>query len=174
MNTNSAVGMAPTDSTSVDPQTFRTVCGNFATGVVVVTTGTTSPMSGLTVNSFTSVSLAPALILVCIHNDSSELPTLQRTGAFAVNILAADQEHICRAFAKRHTRRLVEAETWRGITGVPILSSALAYLECRVDREVYGGDHVIVIGEVLALAVQREDGPLTFFRNNFHQVPPSS
>ncbi|WP_198287094.1 flavin reductase family protein [Frankia sp. QA3] len=153
---------------------FRSVCGNFATGVAVVTSGTTSPVSGLTVNSFTSVSLDPPLILICIQNESSELLALKRTGAFAVNILAADQEDICRAFASRHTRRLVEVDTREGITGVPILSTALAYLECRVEREVYAGDHVIIIGEVLELAVQRDDEPLAFFRNNYHQLLVSS
>jgi flavin reductase (DIM6/NTAB) family NADH-FMN oxidoreductase RutF len=162
--------VAGVPSVRVDPGMFRTVCGNFATGVTVVTSGTTDLVSGLTVNSFTSVSLDPPLILVCIHNESTELRALRRTGAFAVNILAADQEDVCRAFASRHTRRLVEVDARPGITGVPTLRAALAYLECRVESEVQRGDHAIVIGEVLELAVQRGDKPLTFFRNTFHHL----
>lgn len=172
MSASTAAGMARQGAARVDPRAFRSVCGNFATGVAVVTSGAPGSVSGLTVNSFTSVSLDPPLVLVCIQNDSSELPALQRTGAFAVNILAADQEELCQAFASWRTRRLVDAPVRRGVTGVPILSAALAYLECRVEREVLGGDHVIVIGEVLELAVQRDDGPLAFFRNAFHRLSP--
>lgn len=170
MSTHVAAGMALTDSRGVDPHTLRRVCGSFATGVVVVTSGTAAPVSGLTVNSFTSVSLDPPLILVCIQHQSSQLPELRRTGAFAVNILAADQEDMGQAFSSYYERRLVQVDTHRGITGVPILSAALAYLECRVDREVQAGDHLIIIGEVLGLAVQREDKPLTFFRSNYHEL----
>jgi 3-hydroxy-9,10-secoandrosta-1,3,5(10)-triene-9,17-dione monooxygenase reductase component len=159
---------------TVDPRVFRSVCGTFATGVTVVTSGTAGPVAGLTVNSFTSVSLDPPLILVCIHNESSVLPALRRAGAFAVNILAADQEDICRSFAGRHPHRAAETDTRRGRTGAPILSDALAYLDCRLDREVDGGDHTIVIGEVLELSVQREDEPLVFFRNTFNQLPVST
>ncbi|WP_329242039.1 flavin reductase family protein [Streptomyces canus] len=173
MSEHRAASVLQPEPALVDPQALRSVCAHWATGVTVITTGTGRTV-GLTVNSFTSVSLDPALILVCIHKDSGELPVFRRTGAFAVNILAADQEELCRSFASRHTRHSVEADTRPGITGVPVLSDALAYLECRIDREVDGGDHVIVIGEVIDLAVQREEGPLTFFRNTFHRLPAAS
>ncbi|MEU2616556.1 flavin reductase family protein [Streptomyces sp. NPDC054813] len=174
MSERRAASLLQPDPALVDPQALRSVCANWATGVTVITSGSTERAAGLTVNSFTSVSLDPALILVCIHNDSGELPVLRRTGAFAVNILAADQEELCRSFASRHTRHTAKADTRPGITGVPVIPDALAYLECRIDREVDGGDHVIVIGEVIDLAVQREEGPLTFFRNTFHRLPAAS
>ncbi|MFJ9752234.1 flavin reductase family protein [Streptomyces chartreusis] len=174
MSERGTTGVLQPDPALVDPQALRSVCANWATGVTVITSGSTAHRTGLTVNSFTSVSLDPALILVCIHNDSGELPVLRRTGAFAVNILAADQEELCRSFASRHTRHSAKADTRPGITGVPVLSDALAYLECRIEREVDAGDHVIVIGEVVDLAVQREEGPLTFFRNTFHRLPAAS
>ncbi|MCZ4608881.1 flavin reductase family protein [Streptomyces sp. Lzd4kr] len=174
MSERGTTGILQPDPALVDPQELRSVCANWATGVTVITSGSTARTTGLTVNSFTSVSLDPALILVCIHNDSGELPVLRRTGAFAVNILAADQEELCRSFASRHTRHSAKADTRPGITGVPVLSDALAYLECRIEREVDAGDHVIVIGEVVDLAVQREEGPLTFFRNTFHRLPAAS
>ena len=174
MSERGTTGILQPDPALVDPQALRSVCANWATGVTVITSGSTARTTGLTVNSVTAVSLDPALILVCIHNDSGELPVLRRTGAFAVNILAADQEELCRSFASRHTRHSAKADTRPGITGVPVLSDALAYLECRIEREVDGGDHVIVIGEVIDLAVQREEGPLTFFRNTFHRLPAAS
>ncbi|MGW4755514.1 flavin reductase family protein [Streptomyces chartreusis] len=174
MSERGTTGVLQPDPALVDPQALRSVCANWATGVTVITSGSTERTTGLTVNSFTSVSLDPALILVCIHHDSGELPVLRRTGAFAVNILAADQEELCRSFASRHTRHSAKADTRPGITGVPVLSDALAYLECRIEREVDAGDHVIVIGEVVDLAVQREEGPLTFFRNSFHRLPAAS
>ncbi|MFJ4369635.1 flavin reductase family protein [Streptomyces chartreusis] len=174
MSERGTTGILQPDPALVDPQALRSVCANWATGVTVITSGSTARTTGLTVNSFTSVSLDPALILVCIHNDSGELPVLRGTGAFAVNILAADQEELCRSFASRHTRHSAKADTRPGITGVPVLSDALAYLECRIEREVDAGDHVIVIGEVVDLAVQREEGPLTFFRNTFHRLPAAS
>ncbi|MFJ8636318.1 flavin reductase family protein [Streptomyces sp. NPDC093568] len=174
MSERGTTGVLQPDPALVDPQALRSVCANWATGVTVITSGSTERTTGLTVNSFTSVSLDPALILVCIHNDSGELPVLRRTGAFAVNILAADQEELCRSFASRHTRHTAKADTRPGISGVPVLSDALAYLECRIEREVDAGDHVIVIGEVIDLAVQREEGPLTFFRNTFHRLPAAS
>jgi 3-hydroxy-9,10-secoandrosta-1,3,5(10)-triene-9,17-dione monooxygenase reductase component len=158
----------------VDARLLRSVCGHFTTGVTVVTSGTTSFVVGVTVNSFTSVSLDPPLILVCIQNESSELPALRRTGAFTVNILAADQEEVCRTFASRHTRRARTVDVHAGITGVPILSKALAYLECRLQREVDGGDHAILIGGVVALDVLRDDRPLAFFRSAFHHLPNGS
>ncbi|GAA0740842.1 flavin reductase family protein [Dactylosporangium roseum] len=161
-------------STLVDARLLRSVCGHFTTGVTVVTGGTTSFVVGVTVNSFTSVSLDPPLILVCIQKESSELPALRRAGAFAVNILAADQEEVCRIFASRHTRRANAVDVHAGITGVPILSKALAYLECRLHREVDGGDHAILIGEVVALDVLRDDRPLAFFRSAFHHLPNGS
>lgn len=165
--------MVRPDCRCADPWTFRRVCGTFATGVAVLTSGSTGPVAGLTVNSFTSVSLEPPLILVCVHNESRTLPALRRTGAFAVNILASDQEEVCRNFAGRRAHGMAEVGIRRGRTGVPILSDALAYLDCRLEREVYGGDHTIILGEVLDLGVQRHDEPLVFFRNTFNQLLPA-
>ncbi|WUH94327.1 flavin reductase family protein [Streptomyces sp. NBC_00433] len=174
MSKHGATGVLQPDPALVDPQALRSVCSNWVSGVTVITSGSTEQMAGMTANSFTSVSLDPALILVCIHNDSSELPLFRRTGAFAVNILAADQEDLCRSFASRQSRHSTKADTRPGITGVPVLADALAYLECLVHREVDGGDHVIVIGKVVDLAVQREEGPLAFFRSTFHRLPAAS
>jgi 3-hydroxy-9,10-secoandrosta-1,3,5(10)-triene-9,17-dione monooxygenase reductase component len=148
---------------------LRRVCSNFVTGVAVVTGRDGPEGTGLTINSFTSVSLDPPLVLLCIHRKSRMLGTLQRTGRFAINILAEHQQDVCRQFATADSRTITHVGTRAPLTGVPILRDALAYIECRVHREIDGGDHVIVLGEVLGLDVLGDGRPLTFFRNG-HQA----
>ena len=164
-----------TEQQTIDPQRLRQVLGHYPTGVTVVTAvDEDGEPTGMVLGSFTSVSLDPPLVAYLPQKSSSSYARLRASRSFCVNVLSADQEELCRSFASRHTRHTVEADTRPGITGVPVLSDALAYLECRIDREVDGGDHVIVIGEVIDLAVQREEGPLTFFRNTFHRLPAAS
>ena len=156
-----------------DVRALRHALGRFATGVTVVTTRCPSgKLVGLTANSFSSVSLDPPLILFCVHQRSRMLDTLRRTGQFVVNILAEHQKDLCRAFAGKETRQFGGdgVAHHAGLTGAPILSDALAYMECRVHRLDDGGDHQIVIGEVLGLDVLAESNPLTFFRNGHHRV----
>ncbi len=161
---------------TVSPADFRKVVGNFATGVTVVTTQTEdgSPY-GLTVNSFTSVSLDPILILVCLDNRLSGLDAFSENGKFAVNILAEDQKDICEHFATRGTDRSA-ADYIKGETGVPVLEGTLARMECEVTAIHPGGDHKVLIGEVKSaeVAVGREDeAPLLFFRGRYHQLSSS-
>ena len=146
---------------------LREVCGRYPTGVAVVTcrgTGGAEPV-GVTVNSFTSVSLDPALVLFCMHKDSRALGAVEKVGAFAVNILAADQAGLCRAFARRDTAGFAGLPHGAGATGSPVLGDALAFLDCRLHTTFPGGDHVIVVGEVVDLGLLREEQPLTYFRS---------
>jgi flavin reductase (DIM6/NTAB) family NADH-FMN oxidoreductase RutF len=114
---------------------------------------------GITVSSFTSVSLDPPLVLVCIHERSRVLDELLKTGRFGLNILAAHQEELSVRFAGPVPDKF-EGLTWhRGSTGVPLLSGVLATLECSVERTVGCGDHQILIGNVLAVS-KREGHPL--------------
>lgn len=150
----------------VDPQLLRAVCGHYVTGVTVVTTKVGGHAYGLTINSFASVSLDPPLVLFCIHQKSSIRPLLRDVRVFAVNILAEDQEHLSRTFATRGVSRFDTVPSDTGVSGAPILSEALAYLDCEVRDEMDGGDHTIVLGEVVDLGVLRGDSnPLTFFRS---------
>ncbi|MFI2437050.1 flavin reductase family protein [Streptomyces sp. NPDC018693] len=136
------------------------------TGVVVITfQGADREPAGLTVNSFTSVSLRPALVLFCVHHNSRALTAVRKAGGFAVNILAADQKELCRAFAARETARFAGPAHRGGATGSPLIADSLAYLDCRVHDIVPGGDHAIVLGEVVDLGLLREEPPLTFFRS---------
>ena len=142
---------------------FRAVCGLFVTGVTVVTTTARSQAVGITVNSFASVSLDPPLVLFCVHRDSRLRPALEEAGSFVVNILTAEQEPVGRAFADRTADRFQDVPARAAPTGAPILTDALAYVHCRVEREIPAGDHVVILGEVLDLGVLRGGDPLTFY-----------
>ncbi|HYD31550.1 MAG TPA: flavin reductase family protein [Azospirillaceae bacterium] len=155
-----------------DSRDFRTALGCFATGVTVVTTldAERQPV-GVTVNSFTSVSLAPPLVLFCLGRTAQSVAAFEATGAFAVNMLADDQQELSLRFASRE-----RADRWNGVaweswdTGCPILTGSLAILEC--DREAVhdGGDHLILVGRVRRLASRTDGKPLLYFRGAYGTV----
>lgn len=144
---------------------FRRVMGHFATGVTVVTSrGPEGEPVGLTVNAFTSVSLEPLLVLVCIHNRASGREPLLGAGHFAVNILAEDQEALALRFASKYAaERFHELEIREGSLGSPVVPGALAWLECRVHAVFPGGDHSVILGEVVDYHARR-GRPLLFFQ----------
>ena len=145
---------------------FRATLGGFATGVTVVTTEGGGEAYGMTANAFSSVSLDPPLILICVAQTASAIKHLERNGVFAVNILAAGQEPLSRFFSSRD--RPSGAEAFASVphrheaTGSPILEGAAAYLDCTVHASHTAGDHEIIIGEVLALDVDPDAEPLCF------------
>jgi 3-hydroxy-9,10-secoandrosta-1,3,5(10)-triene-9,17-dione monooxygenase reductase component len=156
----------PADHT-VEAAKFRTVLGHFATGVTVVTgQGPNGPL-GLAANAFTSVSLDPPLVLVCMAHTSSTWPKIRRSGAFAVNFLSEEQEEVCRRFGERGADRFAGLGWRPGDTGSPVFSDALAYVECHIEVEYAGGDHVIVVGRVVDLGVIQEGRPLIFWRGGY-------
>ena len=139
---------------AIDKDFFRQIMGRFATGVTVVTTNNKGTVAGLTVNAFCSVSLNPPLILVCVDLTSATLPHMRESGAFAVNILADDQEEISRCFATpsaERYERFCNANYHTAVTGSPILDGVLAFIDARIVAEYPGGDHSIFLGEVKAL-----------------------
>lgn len=141
---------------------FRQVMGQFATGVTIVTTQTDDGFSGLTVNSFTSVSLDPALVLICIDLKSHTLPYLRSSGSFAVNILTKDQEELSRCFAIASSERneyFCNAPYQVAATGSPVLDGILAFVDARIVAEYPGGDHAIFLGKVEAMGT---DGKVLF------------
>jgi flavin reductase (DIM6/NTAB) family NADH-FMN oxidoreductase RutF len=152
----------------VESGNLRRVCGLFVTGVTVITTGVDGHAVGATVNSFTSVSLDPPLVLFCIHRESRLRAELREAGRFGVNFLARRQERLARAFAKRLTANFEHVAHHHSALGVPILSEALAYLACDIVDEFPGGDHTIVVGAVAELGIpQRRQEPLIFFEGSF-------
>jgi flavin reductase (DIM6/NTAB) family NADH-FMN oxidoreductase RutF len=145
--------------------------GNFATGVTVVTTrGKDGLAYGLTVNSFTSVSLDPLLVLVCFDNRLSSLEHFKHSMKFGVSILAEGQQDLSNLFAKKDSQR-PESIYFDGPGGQPLLRNALGYLECETIDIYPGGDHQIFLGKVTAGEVlDDKTGALVYFRGRYRQV----
>ncbi|MGI9421230.1 MAG: flavin reductase family protein [Geminicoccaceae bacterium] len=146
---------------------YRKALGSFPTGVTVVAAfdGDDAPW-GLTANSFSSVSLDPPLILVCLDRRGRAWPVFARAERFSVNILASGQDDLARHFASPAPNRFATAAWTRGQNGTPLLPETAAWLECGTDRQIEAGDHVILLGAVLAFN-QGDHMPLGFCRGSF-------
>ncbi|MFF2021976.1 flavin reductase family protein [Streptomyces sp. NPDC058171] len=158
-----------------DADAFRSALGRFATGVVVVTglPGDGTRPSGLTVNSFTSVSLEPPLVSFCAGRDSRTWPGLRTSARICVNILGAGQEQTSRRLARSDPDKFASV-AWSGSpSGQPVLDGALAWLECSVEAEHPAGDHHIVVARVHALGAGDDDGPLLFYRGGYGRFVPA-
>lgn len=156
---------------SLDQDEFRSVMGRFATGVTVVTVADKQGRDyGMTVTAFSSLSLEPPLVLVCIDHDASILPAFTSASHFAVNVLAAHQEAIARRFSVPDAEHRFEGLGFtRGQTGPAVLEDVLASIECRVVQSVVSGDHTIFMGEAEAANV-RQDTPLLYYRGGYSQL----
>jgi flavin reductase (DIM6/NTAB) family NADH-FMN oxidoreductase RutF len=152
---------------------LRSVLGRFATGVTVVTAGGQTP-GGMTANSFTSVSVDPPLILICVNRSAAIHQSVLEAGSFVVSVLSAGQEHVARYFADHsRPRGAVEFEAvgWSPApaTGAPVLHGALAWLECELAASFDGGDHAILLGSVLASGIGEDEDALLFYGGGFHR-----
>lgn len=160
---------------SIEAGSLREVLGSFATGVTVVTLPS-DPPHGLTANAFSSVSLDPPLVLVCVDHGTRtyELLTTGGIESFCVNVLAADQQHLGEYFAdmtELDDDPFIAEPTTTAKTDAPIFEACLAYLDCDVWESYDGGDHTIYVGEVVAAEVLDDSEPaLTFFRGNWGQL----
>lgn len=151
----------------VEPGHFRNVMGRFATGVTVVTAAGPEGPVGMTANAITSLSLDPLLLLVCFDTSARTLRVVRETGAFGVNVLAAGQDELARSFASKQP----EAEKFAGVAhdlhdAIPVIRGAHAWIGCRLEHLVPGGDHVIGIGAVTAAEVG-EGEPLLWYGGDF-------
>jgi flavin reductase (DIM6/NTAB) family NADH-FMN oxidoreductase RutF len=147
--------------TAIDPRELRTAMSRFATGVAVVTTFDGEKREGLTVNSFSSLSLDPPLVVWSLRKNSPSSATFRRATGFAVNILCADRRDLSHHFATPHPDKFLGVEYDDGSFGFPVFSDNLALFECRKSQVVEGGDHLMFIGEVLRVTY-RDDVPLIF------------
>jgi flavin reductase (DIM6/NTAB) family NADH-FMN oxidoreductase RutF len=154
----------------VSKEEFRSALGRFASGVTVVTTRDADGAAlGITVSAFSSVSLEPPLVLVCIDKRASVHDVLVEGYHFAVNILAEDQELLSRRFASKDDDRFNGTAYRDSAQGAPLLDGALASIECRVVQAYAVGDHTIVVGEVESTSIG--DGkPLAYFRGGYVQL----
>lgn len=151
-----------------DPAQFRRACARFATGITVSTAlAADGTPHGFTANSFTSVSMEPPLVLICVDNRANVLRHFAHAEHFGVNILAEDQEAISVRFAERGLDRFEGIDWHPGSTGVPLLGGALARFECVTRQTINAGDHMIILGEVLH-AEWQDGAPLLYYASAYH------
>ncbi|SCG43835.1 flavin reductase family protein [Micromonospora coxensis] len=171
MNVQSESAVEPSD-----PVQLRRAFGTFATGVTVVTVGGDCP-HGMTANSFTSVSLDPPLVLVCVEQQAIMHRSLLERGQFGVSVLAAHQEPVARHFANRRRplgAAQFDAVDWAPgrVTGAPLITGALAHFECELWRSYEGGDHTIFVGSLLSARREPEADGVLFVHGRFRQLTP--
>lgn len=151
----------------VDEERFRKTCAQFATGIAIATvSGRDGRPLGITVNSFTSVSCAPPLVLVCVDYRSSILPHFRNCTHYGINVLSEDQRDVAVRFSQPELDRFVGIGWRTGSSGVPLLDGALAAMECHITQTVEAGDHAIFIAEVVS-ADSTEGRPLLYFRSGY-------
>ncbi len=158
-------------SEAIDRREFRNIVGLFATGVTVVTTRVGENVHGMTANAFTSLSLDPLLILICVDRRARLHPLIQEAGTFAVNVLHEGQEAISRNFAGQPQQGLSDILHFSTDGGAPIILGCLASLRCDVRQVLDGGDHAIVIGNVKEL-IRGDVGahPLVYFAGKYRRL----
>jgi len=162
----------PTGHPTLDRTELRRALGSFLTGVTIITAHDPEGRPrGITANSFTSVSLDPPLVLVCVDRRAASYDTFARCGGFVVHILAADQQELSARFAGKSTDKFEGLQLRVGAGGAPILPRSNAWLDCRTERQIHVGDHVLVIGEVLAFGLQ-EHRPLGYHQGRYVSLTP--
>jgi flavin reductase (DIM6/NTAB) family NADH-FMN oxidoreductase RutF len=152
---------------TIDPRRFREVCGQYATGVAVVTAcGGQGRSFGVTVNSFTSVSLDPPLVQFSLDRKASVFPIFIEATHFVINVLSTGQRQYSSRFALR-SDAFEEVVYAAGMHGCPVLEGCIANIECEKYAVYDGGDHVIILGRVMHLHCAPGNEPLLFFRGGF-------
>lgn len=154
-----------------DARSFRDALGCFATGVTVVTAmGPDGTPIGLTANSFTSVSLDPPLLLVCIASNAGSAKILRDAERFAVNVLQIGQQPTSNRFAGKGEDRFAATPWEKGEFGTPVLNGSLSSFECAAEAVHDGGDHFILVGRVLKAIFEPRRDPLLYFRGKYRKL----
>lgn len=161
----SAAGTSPATG-----EQLRIALGHYPTGIAVVAARLDSELIGMTVSSFNSVSLDPPLILFSIARTCLSIDSWLKAETFAVNLLTENQTEDARRFARAKADKWSATRFRHGITGSPILADALASFECTRYAQYDGGDHLIVLGRVIAIETSASERPLVFYRSGFHAV----
>ena len=155
----------------VDADTFKNALASWASGVTVLTTEHEGQVYGITASSFSTLSMDPLLVLVCIQNGNHLERMVPASGKFAVSVLATGQDAISNHFAvsgRDPGPELDGFETFTDQTGCPILTDAIAHLDCELESVLPGGDHVIAVGRVVGAASDAGKEPLLYFRRGYH------
>ena len=155
---------------AIDSRELRNVMGHFATGVTVITTKDSSDKPfGLTANAFSSLSLDPPLLLVCVDKTVDCYACFEDSGVFAVNVLSLEQEALSTRFATKGIEKFEGVPYSLGALGVPLLDGAIAHIECRGAAGYTGGDHTIYTGEVQTIATADAE-PLLFYKGKYRRL----
>ncbi|MEH0580380.1 MULTISPECIES: flavin reductase family protein [Streptomyces] len=154
-------------ATTDDPVDYRRALGHVPTSVAVVTASVRSGPVGMTVGSFTSVSLDPPLITFFVDRSSKTWPRLYEASRFGVNILGHGHSELCKAFSRRSEDRFLDVDWHMSARGLPLLDEAIVTLECTRFKVDLIGDHYQVVGRVESLELRATDPPLIFLRGGF-------
>ncbi|MEM5476304.1 flavin reductase family protein [Pacificibacter sp. AS14] len=154
-----------------DPKELRNVFGQFATGVTVITTvAQDGTPIGLAANSFSSISLEPALVSWSLSLNAPSLSAFRHHGHFAINFLSEDSMDLAQNFSRPSDDKFAAVDWTPGVKGLPTLDRASAVLECHTISQIEGGDHEIYIGNVLKFTTGPEKPPLLFFKGKFAKL----
>lgn len=157
---------------AIDPRRFRTVLGQFCTGVTIITTIDDGVSVGFACQSFAALSLEPPLVLFCPTKTSRSWAAIERSGVFCVNVLAEEQQSTCARFGSRDPDKFAGIDWTESPLGSPILTGSLAHIDCTLETVHDGGDHWVVFGRVASLSEIREERPLLFYRGQYTGIEP--
>ncbi len=160
---------------SIDGREYRRVLGHYPTGVTVVTAACPDGPEGMTIGSFTSVSLDPPLVSFCPGHDSDSWARMRDVGNFCVNVLSDEQAGVSTTFASKVDDKFRGVRIRTEATGAPVIEGCLAWIDCHLEAVHTAGDHDIVVGRVVALGTadgdgEAESGPLVFFKGGYGRV----
>jgi len=154
-----------------DSKKFRSALGRFSTGVTVVTSKPDGFSAfGMTINSFSALSLDPPLVLWSLQNNSGHAEAWNKASHFAVNILSAQQETMSKEYARSFEQNLRSESYHASSSGSPILRNCIASFECELDSKIVAGDHTIIIGKVLNVTEEDSGEPLIFYGGNYRNL----
>jgi flavin reductase (DIM6/NTAB) family NADH-FMN oxidoreductase RutF len=154
----------------MDSILFRRACAQFATGVAIASAFDSQGLPhGMTINSFTAVSLDPPLVLISVDRTSNLLPIFEHCGHYGLSFLGLHQQGLSSRFAQRGQDRFDGMAWLAGVTGVPLIPEALAHLQCRIINTVPAGDHTLLIAEVVSADIH-SGTPLLFFGSGYRRL----
>jgi flavin reductase (DIM6/NTAB) family NADH-FMN oxidoreductase RutF len=154
----------------MDVNHFRRVCAQFCTGIAIASAvDSQGQPHGMTINSFTSVSLEPSLVLICVDLTSNLLPIFEECGRYGLSFLGMEHREIASRFAQRGQDRFGRVPWLVGSTGVPLIPGALAHLECRIATRVTAGDHAVLIAEAVSADIHT-GSPLLYFESGYRKL----
>jgi flavin reductase (DIM6/NTAB) family NADH-FMN oxidoreductase RutF len=156
------------NDTTIEPALFRQVLGTYPTGVCAITAldGQGNP-AGMVVGTFTSVSLDPPLVGFLPDKNSSSWPLIEQAGRFCVNVLASDQQAVCRQLSAKGPDKFAGVDVAISDNRLPVIAGSIARIECEIHGVLDAGDHWFVLGKVIGLETTRDDDPMLFYRGRY-------